>query len=98
MSTSRWLHWTPRKASMIHETSEPEPTKPTKANFGSFVSAPLDGFQKIEVGKHSFGGEAFPHCPRCASYALYRNNNVGKYECRTCGLLDITEEVARRLQ
>lgn len=40
----------------------------------------------------------FPHCPRCASYALYRRNNIGSYECQTCGLLDISEESARRTQ
>jgi len=40
----------------------------------------------------------FPHCPRCASYALYRRNNVGNYACLTCELRDISEETARRLQ
>lgn len=40
----------------------------------------------------------FPHCPRCASYALYRKNNLGDYECLTCGLLDIEESTARRVQ
>ena len=40
---------------------------------------------------------AFPHCPRCRSYALYRRNNTGNYECQTCGLLEIEESVARRL-
>jgi Zn ribbon nucleic-acid-binding protein len=39
----------------------------------------------------------FPHCPRCASYALYRENNLGNYECQSCGLQDIEEEIARRL-
>jgi hypothetical protein len=41
---------------------------------------------------------ASPHCPRCASYALYRKDNLGKYECQTCGLLDIEESAARRVQ
>jgi hypothetical protein len=40
----------------------------------------------------------FPHCPRCASYALYRRNNTGAYECCTCGLQDIDEVSARRVQ
>lgn len=40
----------------------------------------------------------FPHCPRCASYALYRENNIGEYECQTCGLVGIEESTARRLQ
>lgn len=40
---------------------------------------------------------AFPHCPRCASYALYRKDNIGDYECQTCGLMAISEEQARRV-
>jgi hypothetical protein len=40
----------------------------------------------------------FPHCPKCSSYALYRPNNTGNYECQTCGLQDILEEFARRVQ
>ena len=40
---------------------------------------------------------ACPHCPRCASYALYRKGNIETYECLTCGLLEIEESVARRL-
>lgn len=39
----------------------------------------------------------FPHCPRCASYALYRKDNIGAYECMTCGLWDIDEAGARRV-
>src|SRR5271168_4203853 len=38
----------------------------------------------------------FPYCPRCASNALYRKNNIGKFECQTCGLSDIDELAARR--
>ncbi len=40
----------------------------------------------------------FPHCPACASYALYRENNLGAYECLTCGLTEIEESQARRVQ
>jgi uncharacterized metal-binding protein (TIGR02443 family) len=40
---------------------------------------------------------AFPHCPKCASYALYRENNVGAYECQSCGLQNIEEDRARRV-
>jgi hypothetical protein len=47
MSTSRWLTWTPA-TSIRKETSEPELTKPTKANFDSFVRSPLELFQRIE--------------------------------------------------
>jgi hypothetical protein len=40
---------------------------------------------------------SLPHCPKCASYALYRKNNQGDYTCETCGLTGITEEIARRV-
>jgi len=40
----------------------------------------------------------FPHCPRCASFALYRENNIGDYECLSCSLQNITESTARRVQ
>ena len=40
----------------------------------------------------------FPHCPRCASYALYRKDNLGDYECLTCGMQGIEESTARRVQ
>jgi uncharacterized protein (DUF983 family) len=40
----------------------------------------------------------FPHCPRCASYALYRENNRGIYECQSCGLQEIDESTARRVR
>jgi Zn ribbon nucleic-acid-binding protein len=39
---------------------------------------------------------SFPHCPHCASYALYRRNNIGPFECQTCGLQNVDEAVARR--
>jgi hypothetical protein len=38
----------------------------------------------------------FPHCPHCASYALYRKDNIGSFECLTCGLQAIDEVAARR--
>ena len=40
---------------------------------------------------------AFPHCPRCFSFALYRKNNIGNYECMTCRLQNIPENTARRI-
>ncbi len=39
----------------------------------------------------------FPHCPCCGSYALYRKDNIGTYECQTCRLQNIEEQIARRL-
>lgn len=50
MSTSRWLHWTPKEASIIRKTSEPEPTKPTELNFVSFVSAPRVVSKRLRSG------------------------------------------------
>lgn len=44
------------------------------------------------------GRMIFPHCPRCSSYALYRRNNQGDYECESCGLQGISGQVARRVQ
>jgi len=46
----------------------------------------------------SIGGRAaaFPACPRCRSFALFRENNLGNYECLTCTLQDIFEADARR--
>jgi hypothetical protein len=38
---------------------------------------------------------SMPRCPQCASFALYRRNNVGNYECLTCNLAGIEESIAR---
>jgi hypothetical protein len=38
---------------------------------------------------------SMPKCPQCASFALYRQNNVGTYECLTCDLAGIEESIAR---
>jgi hypothetical protein len=37
-----------------------------------------------------------PCCPRCKSYALYRKNNTGFFQCPTCGLNNIDEIAARK--
>ncbi len=53
----------------------------------------------LEVLRRQGGRVApFPHCPRCAGYALYREHNQGDYECQTCGLQGIEESLARRVQ
>jgi Zn ribbon nucleic-acid-binding protein len=53
----------------------------------------------IELLRRAGGRVAtFPHCPKCASYALFREHNIGNYECLTCGLQNIGEQIARRLQ
>jgi hypothetical protein len=90
MSTSRWLTWTP-KGQMIAKMPEREPSEPSKVPFEGFAGAALKMFQKIEQ-------PSFPRCPHCASFALYRRNNVGNYECQTCRVWDIDETAARRLQ
>jgi Zn ribbon nucleic-acid-binding protein len=46
----------------------------------------------------STASDAEPHCPLCASYALYHKNNIDNYECLKCELHDIPEEIARRVQ
>ena len=109
MSTSRWLAWTPLRRE-IDQTLDPEPTKLTKLGSDSFVSASHGLFQEIATPTAAMtrglpadkdntrGRSSFPHCPRCASYALYRKNNVGTYECLTCELRGIDETAARRLQ
>jgi transposase-like protein len=53
----------------------------------------------LEIVKARGGRVAnFPHCPRCASFHLYRENNRGSYECQSCELRDIEESIARRTQ
>jgi Zn ribbon nucleic-acid-binding protein len=63
------------------------------------VDALQEHKQELIILLRARGGRvaAFPHCPQCASFALYRENNAGLYECLTCGLLQIEESVARRL-
>lgn len=36
-----------------------------------------------------------PACPQCLSFALYRENNADDFECLTCGLKGIEENLAR---
>ncbi len=112
MSTSRWLAWTPPKGSpIIEKVAETEPPKPTKVGFEGFAGDTSGPLRKTggpitmsmavvapPAKEDHCRSRPFPHCPRCASYALYRANNIGNYECLTCGRLDIPEEVARRLQ
>ena len=60
---------------------------------GATFRAPFSEDKKI-VNR----GLAFPHCPHCLSYYLYRRNNQGNYQCESCGFEDISETVARRTQ
>jgi hypothetical protein len=68
---------------------EPEAPKPPKTVFEGFAGSLPATVAITEPVK------PFPRCPRCVSYALYRPNNIGNYECQTCGLPDIPEDVAR---
>jgi hypothetical protein len=61
---------------------------------GKMKSAATDFYWRTPDGKLV---NAFPHCPACMSYALYRENNIGNYECLTSGLQNIEESTARRL-
>jgi hypothetical protein len=113
MSTSRWLTWTPPNRRIIEESLEPEPPKPPKPSFEGFAGATRGLFQKIEPTSQSTERDrlapkpesllqehprpAFPHCPRCSSFALYRGNTTGNYECQTCLMQHIDPAVARRL-
>jgi hypothetical protein len=112
MSTSRWLTWTPPNSRIIEKSLEPEPPKPPKPSFEGFAGADPGLFQEIQPTTtpekdrhapkpksllHEDRRPAFPHCPRCSSFALYRGNTAGNYECQTCLMQDIDPAVARRL-
>jgi hypothetical protein len=89
---SKWLDWTPQ-GQIIEKAATNEPSEPPKVGFEGFEGdhpAPFPIILKPE--------RVFPHCPRCGSYYLYRKNGQGNYECQTCELNDITEEVARKAQ
>jgi hypothetical protein len=109
MSTSRWLAWTPKRGAITEDGAETAPPKPPKLTFEGSAGATSGFFQEIgkpttmstpavlSAEKGDYRG-SFPHCPRCASHALYRKNNADNYECLTCELRCIDETVARRLQ
>ncbi len=46
---------------------------------------------------HRVGGRLahFPACPCCHAFCLYRQGDVGLYECERCGLQGIEECAAR---
>jgi hypothetical protein len=108
MSTSRWLTWTRDGSTMgkSHGTELPKPTEPGFVGSVGAVSVVsqiiVESPKKVphpdtDMAAGRRGVSPFPHCPRCASYALYRKNNIGNYECLTCEAQDIPEEVARRV-
>jgi hypothetical protein len=88
------------------EGLEPKPTmaayyiEQESAESRPTFAEPLRVEQQVTLREGSYGAlvlpRAFPHCPRCGSYYLYRKNNVGNYECQTCEMVGITEDVARR--
>ena len=101
---SKWLTWTPKSAN----GENVEPSKPAKGDTEeskSTTTPTFDGFAGDGMGAFpeftipAEGGQGvFPHCPKCAGFALYRPNNIRAYECLTCGQPDISEEMARRTQ
>lgn len=62
---------------------------------GDTVRAQVSEDRKIDRSEQH-RCSSFPYCPKCFSFALYRPNNVGNFECQTCGLEGISEDVARR--
>jgi hypothetical protein len=92
MSASRWLTWT-SLGQNIEKSPGSEPPNPPKPTFEGFEGSVVPPFPNIV--RH-IERPPFPHCPRCASYALYRKNNTGPYECMTCRLREISDAVARR--
>jgi hypothetical protein len=88
---SKWLTWSPATDTNVELTKPTEPSEVTSE--GTFVSVSSSGHLPRLRGE----AKIFPHCPRGASYALYRKNNQGSYECQSCGLTEITEEIARRV-
>jgi len=65
------------------------------ADYLEIAKRALERYRSLQAES---GQPPFPHCPRCASFALYRKNNQGKFQCEACGLTDIPEEAARRVQ
>jgi hypothetical protein len=56
------------------------------------ASAPKWLLRAIEQASLADSREAIlPRCPECKSYALYRKNNIGAFQCETCGLKNITK-------
>lgn len=55
--------------------------------------------QKLHVARDaSSPAYRFPSCPECHSFALYRRNNVGDYDCETCKAKGISELRARGIR
>jgi len=107
MSTASWLNWTPQDGPIFGKNPGPIPSIPSKPASDGFDRTPPGLFQKIEahspVAPNGFnsrrGAERmFPYCPGCGSSYLYRKNNVGDYERLKCGLKDISEARARRVE
>jgi hypothetical protein len=101
LAVDRWRKWRPSDEK-FNESPRYEPSKPSKPIFGGFEGATPGRIQNVAVDlateESVSRGRMFPHCPHCASYALYRQNNIGPYECQTCGLGKIEESLARRVQ
>ena len=92
----------PERDDQRPESDAAGPTQRTPARLHSRAKAETRGsIPPHDLARWYVNGEratVFPHCPRCASYALYRENNLGNFECQTCGLQGIEESLARRVQ
>jgi Zn ribbon nucleic-acid-binding protein len=76
--------------------SEPEPASRPDVWHAPLTQSALVEHRCVAPSTCGYVG-SFPHCPRCASYALYRRNNIGIYGCLMCGLQGIEEKTARRV-
>jgi hypothetical protein len=91
---SKWLTWSPETVTDTN-VELTKPTKPSEvASEGTFVSVSSSG----HLQRSSGGVQIFPHRPCCASYALYRKVSQASCECLSCGMGEIDEAVARRVQ
>jgi predicted RNA-binding Zn-ribbon protein involved in translation (DUF1610 family) len=96
---------------MIDSTSLAERktlTKPTNLTSGLVRTCPSENASdslsencsstpQIECQSADLRRSAFPRCPTCASFFLYKCENAGTYECQTCGLENIEAATARRM-
>jgi hypothetical protein len=90
-----------KSAQTVSPSSPPSPTgakNGDEVDEGDGDRAQVTTNTKTTDDQERLRRTAFPRCPGCTSYALYRKNNVGLYQCDTCGLEEISEAVARRMQ
>jgi len=83
-------------AGVFQKIGTPE-RKPERVQVDRMATDPVPPSSPAEWYVNGRRVTVFPHCPHCSSFYLYRQNNVGNYQCESCGLVDIPEDVARRV-